>query len=72
MTEYIAWFSDALTNMQKAGQIATVLFFVTFCAIIIYVFTGKRRKQRLESYKYIPFADDEQESRTQRKVDDDE
>ena len=68
MSELLRW----IGQFENSKVIALLIFFVTFCAIIIYVFTGKRRKQRLESYKYIPFADDEQESRTQRKVDDDE
>lgn len=68
MSELLRW----IGQFENSKIVALLIFFVTFCAIIIYVFTGKRRKQRLESYKYIPFADDEQESRTQRKVDDDE
>ncbi|MFA9459340.1 cbb3-type cytochrome oxidase subunit 3 [Thiohalorhabdus methylotrophus] len=60
MTELFAWFSDALTDMQKAGQIATVIFFAVFTAILVYVFTGKKRKKRFDSYRYIPLDDDEQ------------
>jgi len=58
MTEMWAWLSDALTDMQKAGQIATVIFFVTFTAILIYAFTGKRRQERFDSYRYIPLDDE--------------
>lgn len=58
MTEMWAWLSDALTDMQTAGQIATVIFFATFTAILIYVFTGKRRKERFDSYRYIPLDDE--------------
>jgi len=36
-----------------------VIFFVTFVAILVYVFTGKKRAKRLESYKNIPFLDDD-------------
>ena len=68
MSELLRW----IGQFENSKIVALLIFFVTFCAIIIYVFTGKKRKRRLESYKYIPFADDEQESRTQRKVDDDE
>jgi cbb3-type cytochrome oxidase subunit 3 len=39
--------------------LALVLFFGAFCGIVIYVFTGKRRARRLESYKYIPLDDEE-------------
>lgn len=67
MSELLRW----IGQFENSKIVALLIFFVTFCAIIIYVFTGKRRKQRLESYKYIPF-EDEEASRTQRKVDKDE
>jgi cbb3-type cytochrome oxidase subunit 3 len=38
-----------------------VIFFVVFVGILLYVLTGKRRGERLESYKHIPFLDDEPE-----------
>ena len=46
--------------MENTKPLALVIFFVTFVAILVYVFTGKKRGQRLESYKNIPFLDDEQ------------
>lgn len=55
MSEWLMWF----TRLENSKMLALVIFFVTFCAIVIYVFTGKRRKQRLESYKYIPFQDED-------------
>ncbi|MEF8794284.1 cbb3-type cytochrome oxidase subunit 3 [Thiohalorhabdus sp.] len=61
MTEIWAWLAEAVTDMQKAGQIATVIFFATFTAILIYVFTGKRRKERFDSYRYIPLEGEEDE-----------
>jgi cbb3-type cytochrome oxidase subunit 3 len=36
-----------------------VIFFVVFVGILLYVFTGKKRGKRLESYKHIPFMDDD-------------
>ena len=53
---------DWLTTMEGSKPVALLIFFITFIAIVLYIFTGKKRKQRLESYKYIPFADDESES----------
>lgn len=47
------WF----TRMENSKVVALVLFFVTFCLILLYVFTGRARKKRLESYKYIPFQE---------------
>ena len=45
--------------MEGSKPVALLIFFVTFIAIVIYIYSGKKRKQRLESYKYIPFADEE-------------
>ena len=55
MTELIEWFS----NMEHTKPLALVLFFLTFVGILVYVFTGKQRTQRLESYKFIPFEEKE-------------
>ncbi|MGD1991004.1 MAG: CcoQ/FixQ family Cbb3-type cytochrome c oxidase assembly chaperone [Chromatiales bacterium] len=49
-----------LTTMEGSKPVALLIFFITFIAIVLYIFTGKKRKQRLESYKYIPFADEEE------------
>ena len=49
-----------LSHMENTKPLALVIFFVTFVAILVYVFTGKKRAKRLESYKNIPFLDDEQ------------
>jgi len=57
MFEWFEW----LTKMENTKPLALVIFFVTFVAIVLYVFTGKKRKQRLESYKDIPFQDDDRE-----------
>ena len=58
MPEWLMWF----TRMENSKIVALLLFFFTFCGILIYVFTGKKRSRRLESYKYIPFQDDEKDS----------
>ena len=48
-----------LSNMENTKPLALVIFFVVFVGILLYVFTGKKRGKRLESYKNIPFLDDE-------------
>ncbi|MFN2380935.1 MAG: cbb3-type cytochrome oxidase subunit 3 [Guyparkeria sp.] len=53
--------------MENSKPLALILFFSTFVGIIVYVYTGKRRKQRLESYKDIPFMDDDELDPTQQK-----
>jgi cbb3-type cytochrome oxidase subunit 3 len=55
MFDWLLW----LTHMENSKPLALVLFFGAFCGILIYVFTGKKRARRLESYKYIPFDEDE-------------
>jgi cbb3-type cytochrome oxidase subunit 3 len=57
MPEWIQWFG----RFENSKILALLLFFVTFCGIVIYVYTGKKRSQRLESYKYIPLQDDEKD-----------
>ncbi len=55
MPEWLLWF----TRFENSKIVALVLFFVTFCGILLYVYTGKQRGQRLESYKYMPLQDDD-------------
>lgn len=54
MFDWLLWF----TRMENTKIVALLLFFGLFCAILLYVFTGKKRAKRLESYKYIPFQDE--------------
>lgn len=66
MSDFLQW----IGRLENSKVVALLIFFVTFCAILLYVFTGKKRRERLESYKYIPFADeDKSESADTRKVD---
>ena len=57
MPEWMLWF----TRLENSKILALLLFFFTFCGILIYVYTGKQRSKRLESYKYMPLMDDEQD-----------
>jgi len=68
MFDWLLWF----TRMENSKVFAVVLFFMTYCAILFYVFTGKRRAKRLESYKYIPFLDEPDDGSHSRKVMEDE
>lgn len=58
MAELFEWF----TKMENTKPLALVLFFVTFVGIIAYVYVGKKRSKRFESYKNIPFEDDDKKS----------
>jgi cbb3-type cytochrome oxidase subunit 3 len=56
-----------LSSMENTKPLALVIFFVTFVGILFYVFTGKKRGERLESYKNIPFLEDEQSDKLNKK-----
>ncbi len=55
MPDWLLWF----TKFENSKIVALLLFFVAFCGILLYVYTGKNRSPRLESYKYIPLQDDD-------------
>jgi cbb3-type cytochrome oxidase subunit 3 len=55
MFDWLLWF----THLENSKPLALVLFFGAFCGILVYVFTGKNRAKRLESYKHIPFDEEE-------------
>jgi len=55
MSSFLEWF----THLENSKAFALVLFFIFFCIIIMYLFSSKKRSERLESYKNIPFQDEE-------------
>lgn len=53
--EWLLWFS----RPENTKPLALIIFFVTFVGIVLYVYGGsKKRKEKLESYRDIPFLDD--------------
>ena len=56
MFEWLSWF----TRMENTKPFVLVLFTITFVLIIFYVFTNRKRGKRLESYKNIPFQEDDE------------
>jgi len=48
MPEWLLWF----TRFENSKIVALLLFFITFCGILIYVFTGKQRSSRIESISW--------------------
>jgi cbb3-type cytochrome oxidase subunit 3 len=42
------------TSMEFTKPFALVLFFVTFVGILAYVYLGRERSKRFESYRFIP------------------
>ncbi len=55
----LEWLADS-NNSKPLGLL---LFFVAFLGILWFVFGSKKRGQRLESYKDIPFLDEEPENK---------
>ena len=53
--EWLNWFS----RPENSKPLALVIFFVTFVGIVLYVYGSKKRGEKLESYRHLPFADDE-------------
>ena len=51
----IAWLSDP----SNAKSLALVIFFITFVGIVLWVYGNKQRGKKLESYKHIPFLDED-------------
>ncbi|MGA7948840.1 MAG: cbb3-type cytochrome c oxidase subunit 3 [Thiobacillaceae bacterium] len=49
------WFSKP----ENTKPLALIIFFVTFVGILYYVFGNKKRSERLESYRQMPFMDDD-------------
>ena len=56
--EWLQWFS----RPENTKPVALIIFFVTFVGILLYVYGNRKRGQRLESYRDIPFADDATEA----------
>lgn len=53
-----------LLDEGNRKTLALVIFFLTFCGIIIYVYGSRRRGEQIESYKHVLFLDDENDSKT--------
>lgn len=54
ISEFFNW----IGRPEIAKTIELFLLFGIFIVVLIYVYTGKKRGKRLESYKDIPFLDD--------------
>ena len=59
----IAW----LSNPSNAKSLALVIFFVTFVGIVLWAYGSKQRGKKLESYKNIPFLDDDADEQSASK-----
>jgi cbb3-type cytochrome oxidase subunit 3 len=60
MFEWLSWF----THMENTKPFVLVIFSITFVLLLFYVFSNRKRSKRLESYKNIPFQDDEKDGQS--------
>lgn len=52
---------DWLARPENSKSLGLLIFFTTFCLIVIWVYGGKRRSERLEEHRNIPFLDEKDE-----------
>ncbi|HEY9099934.1 MAG TPA: CcoQ/FixQ family Cbb3-type cytochrome c oxidase assembly chaperone [Thiobacillus sp.] len=52
--EWLMWFSKP----ENTKPLALIIFFFTFIGIVAYVYGSKKRGEKLESYRDIPFLDE--------------
>ncbi len=52
-----------LARAENAKSLGLLIFFITFCLIVLWVYGSKRRGEKLEEHKHIPFLDDEYEAK---------
>ncbi len=50
-----------MTDLGNSKVLALLIFMPLFLAIVAWVYGNRRRSERLESYKYMPFLDEEPE-----------
>lgn len=54
--DWLQWFGDP----QNSKPLGLVIFFVTFCLIVLWTYGSKKRSRKLEEHKNIPFLDDDE------------
>lgn len=63
MMGWLEWFA----HPENTKPVTLVIFFITFALIVLYVYGSKQRGSRLESYKNMPFLEDESEVKETKK-----
>ena len=59
LTEFWTWILD----LGNSKTVALLIFFTTFVGIVIYVYSSRKRSERLESYRYVPLMDEDDADR---------
>jgi cbb3-type cytochrome oxidase subunit 3 len=55
--EWLLW----IAKPEHSKPVALLIFFMTFVGIVLYVYGNRKRGERLESYRDMPFLDDADE-----------
>ena len=54
---------DWFAHPENTKPLGLLIFFITFCLILIYVFGSRKRGEKLESHKNIPFLDEDSDTK---------
>jgi cbb3-type cytochrome oxidase subunit 3 len=57
--DWLLWFSKP----ENSKPVALLIFLVTFIGIVLYVFGNRKRGERLESYRNMPFLDEQDDTK---------
>ena len=49
-----------MMDLGNSKTVALLIFFTTFVGIVIYVYSSRKRSERLESYRYMPLMDEDE------------
>jgi cbb3-type cytochrome oxidase subunit 3 len=60
--DLLNWFSKP----ENTKPLGLIIFFVTFVGILYYTFGSKQRSERLESYRQMPFLDDDEDNKEEQ------
>ncbi|HRJ52952.1 MAG TPA: cbb3-type cytochrome c oxidase subunit 3 [Candidatus Thiothrix moscowensis] len=59
LADFWTWILD----LGNSKTVALLIFFTTFVGIVIYVYSSRKRSERLESYRYMPLMDEDDADR---------
>jgi len=57
--DFVVWIMDP----GHSGTVALLIFFTAFIGVLLYVYADGKRGDRLESYRFVPFLDDDESER---------